>query len=105
MISGGLLKIAMEGFSPVRGAVTPVVINGGAWQRTITPVQLERSLSGRPLQSLQPEDLPPCYSFVSIPSYADTPTPVVRYWRQQDAGAWGIGASCGADAKSRDRQK
>ena len=42
MISGGLLKIPMEGFSPVRGALMPVVINGGAWNRTITPVQLER---------------------------------------------------------------
>ena len=45
MISGGLLKIPMEGFSPRRGELTPVVINGGAWQRTITPVQLGRMAS------------------------------------------------------------
>ncbi len=32
----------IDGFSPVRDAVTPVVINGGAWQRTVTPVALDR---------------------------------------------------------------
>src|SRR5437762_9810869 len=53
----------MEGFSPVRGALTPIVINDGAWQRTITPVQLDRLASDRGvpekelLASLQPEDL------------------------------------------------
>ena len=29
--------VIVDGFSPVRNALTPVVINGGAWQRTITP--------------------------------------------------------------------
>jgi hypothetical protein len=85
----------MEGFSPVRGAVTPVVINGGAWQRTITPVQLERVLAERELRSLGPEDLAPCYGFVQIPPYADTPAPAVRYWRQETAGGWAIAAGCG----------
>jgi UDP-2,3-diacylglucosamine pyrophosphatase LpxH len=100
MISGGLLKIPMEGFSPVRGALTPIVINGGAWQRTITPVQYERIRSERSstddqlLRSLQPEQLPPCYSFVRIPPYATDPAPTVRYWREAD-GSWGLAASCG----------
>jgi hypothetical protein len=100
MISGGLLKIPMEGFSPVRGALTPVVINGGAWNRTITPVQLERLKAERGvswhefLQSLQPEALPPCYSFVLIPPYGQEPAPAVRYWRQGSDGAWTVGASC-----------
>ena len=101
MISGGLLKIPMEGFSPVRGALTPVVINGGAWNRTITPVQLERLHSERGgswhdfLQSLEPEELPPCYSFVLIPAYDQEPAPAVRYWRQGSDGTWAIAPACG----------
>jgi hypothetical protein len=94
MISGGLLKIPDEGFSPVRGARTPIVINGGAWQRTITPVQLEAALSARELHSLQPEDLAPCYGFVQIPAYHDTPAPAVRYWQQNASGAWAFGPGC-----------
>jgi hypothetical protein len=95
MISGGLLKIPMQGFSPRRGSLTPVVINGGAWQRTITPVQLERRLGGRPLNALGPDDLTPCYGFVEIPPYADAPAPQVRYWRRDAAGQWAMAADCG----------
>jgi UDP-2,3-diacylglucosamine pyrophosphatase LpxH len=93
MISGGLLKIPMEGFSPIRGQLTPLVINAGAWQRTVTPVQLDRLLTDRTLASLQPDDLPACYSFVEIPPYRDSPVPRVRYWRQQ-GDQWAAGASC-----------
>ncbi|PYQ96048.1 MAG: hypothetical protein DMF96_19935 [Acidobacteria bacterium] len=101
MISGGLLKIPMEGFSPVRGALAPIVINDGAWQRTITPVQLDRLASDRGvpekelLASLQPEDLAPCYSFVQIESTGGAPVPAVRYWRQSTTGDWAIAAACG----------
>lgn len=101
MISGGLLKIPMEGFSPVRGALTPIVINGGAWNRTITPVQLERLRAERGvswhdlLQSLAPEALPPCYSFVHVPAYDQEPSPAVRYWRQNADGSWAIAPTCG----------
>jgi hypothetical protein len=101
MISGGLLKIPMEGFSPVRGATAPVVINGGAWQRTITPVQLERLKAERGLSyaellaSLSPEQLAPCYGFVQIGPYVDAPAPVVRYWRVDDSGKWAIASACG----------
>jgi UDP-2,3-diacylglucosamine pyrophosphatase LpxH len=100
MISGGLLKIPMEGFSPVRGSLSPIVINGGAWQRTITPVQYERLRTEKSLtddqllRSLKPEDLAPCYSFVEIPPYSDAPSPRVRYWRQAD-GKWVFAAGCG----------
>jgi hypothetical protein len=100
MISGGLLKIAMEGFSPVRGKTTPVAINGGAWQRTITPVQLLRLADERKvspadaLRALTIEELAPCYSFVQIDS-ADEPAPAVRYWRQAAGGEWSIGPACG----------
>jgi hypothetical protein len=102
MISGGLLKIPLEGFSPVRGALTPMVINGGAWQRTITPVQLERMLgeSGASaehvLRSLQPEHLAPCYSFVQIGSGSDGRlSAAVRYWRRRVDGGWEMAGSCG----------
>jgi UDP-2,3-diacylglucosamine pyrophosphatase LpxH len=100
MISGGLLKIPMEGFSPVRGALTPVVINGGAWNRTITPVQLERLKAERGiswhelLESLEPEALPACYSFVLVPAYDQDPAPAVRYWRQGGDGTWSIAPNC-----------
>jgi len=100
-ISGGLLKIPMEGFSPVRGALTPVVINAGAWQRTITPVQLERLAADRAvsekelLTTLQPEDLSPCYSFVQIDLGTGAPVPATRYWRLGNGGEWSMAASCG----------
>jgi UDP-2,3-diacylglucosamine pyrophosphatase LpxH len=99
MISGGLLKIPLEGFSPVRGALTPIAINGGAWQRTITPVQFERLALQRKitpkelLATLQPEDLLPCFSFVRLEPYTTTPSPAVRFWRQGPSG-WEIAGSC-----------
>jgi len=101
MISGGLLKIPAEGFSPVRGELTPVVINDGAWQRTITPVQLERRAAEAGVSAtdligtLKLEDLPACYSFVQVSRENGAPVPVVRYWRQAGTGNWGFGASCG----------
>jgi hypothetical protein len=101
MISGGLLKIPMEGFSPVRGALAPLVINGGAWNRTITPVQLERLKAERKvswhefLTSLEAEALPPCYSFVHVPAYDREPSPAVRFWRRGGDGAWSIAPACG----------
>jgi hypothetical protein len=97
----GDFKIVPEGFSPVRGAFTPIAINDGAWQRTITPVQLQALQKDRGrtaqdlLKELQPEQLPPCYSFVDIRPYTDAPAPAVRYWRPADTGSWEIGTSCG----------
>ena len=38
--------VIVHGFSPVRNALSPVVINGGPWQRTITPVAV-RPPAGR----------------------------------------------------------
>ena len=94
MISGGLLTIPAEGFSPIRGAMTPIVINGGAWQRTITPVQLASRGAQQDLRSMRPEDLAPCYSFVQIVAYDSTPAPSVRYWRPDTSGNWAIGSDC-----------
>ncbi len=94
----------VDGFSPVRGAATPVVINGGAWQRTATPRQLDeyrrrRGVSDAELlESLRPEQLPPCYGFVQIDPYAERPDPpVLRYWRQDRDGTWAMAPRCGRD--------
>ena len=70
------------------------MINGGAWQRTITPVQLASRQAGKDLRAIQPEDLAPCYSFVQIAAYDSAPAPGVRYWRPDGSGAWTIGSSC-----------
>ena len=94
--------VIVDGFSPVRNALAPVVVNGGAWQRTITPVQFARLRAASDLSdaellgALRPEHLAPCYSFVQVDPYDGTPAaPVVRYWRQADSGTWEMAAECG----------
>ena len=94
--------VIVDGFSPVRNALSPVVVNGGPWQRTITPVQFgrlqaEHALSDAELlEALQPEHLAPCYGFVQIDPYDDTPTlPAIRYWRQAESGGWEMAPRCG----------
>ena len=94
--------VIVHGFSPVRNSLSPVVINGGPWQRTITPVQFgrlqdEHGLSDAELLStLRPEHLAPCYGFVQIDPYDDTPMlPAIRYWRQAESGDWEMAARCG----------
>ena len=94
--------VIVDGFSPVRNALSPVVVNGGPWQRTITPVQFgrlqaEHGLSDAELlEALQPEHLAPCYGFVQIDPYDDTPAlPAIRYWRQAESGGWEMAPRCG----------
>ena len=91
----------MDGFSPLRDALTPVVVNGGAWQRTITPVQFlrlqaESGLSDADLmRTLRPEHLAPCYGFVQVDPYDATPAaPRIRYWREAESGGWKLAAVC-----------
>lgn len=70
------------------GYFKPIVVNSGAWQRVATAVQVEslRTLRHLPkdatLPKLLPEDLPACYSYVTIEPYAtgQSPLPVLRYW-------------------------
>ncbi|MCY4027110.1 MAG: hypothetical protein OXH75_12460 [Acidobacteria bacterium] len=95
--------VIVDGFSPVRNALAPVVINGGPWQRTITPVQFgrlraEHGLSDAELlEALRPEHLPPCYGFVRIDPYEGTPAlPAIRYWRATEEGTgWEMAGTCG----------
>ena len=93
--------VIVDGFSPVRDALAPVVVNGGAWQRTITPVQFvrlqaESGLSDAGLmRTLRPEHLAPCYSFVQVDPYDVMPAaPRIRYWREADSGGWELAAVC-----------
>ena len=93
--------VIVDGFSPVRNVLSPVVINGGPWQRTITPVQFgrlqdEHGLSDAELLStLRPEHLAPCYGFVQIDPYDDAPSlPATRYWRQAESGDWEMAVRC-----------
>ena len=95
--------VVVDGFSPVRNALAPVVVNGGPWQRTITPVQFARLRAGHGLSdaallaALRPEHLPPCYGFVRIDPYDETPAlPRIRYWRQAESGGgWEFADGCG----------
>ena len=93
--------VIVDGFSPVRDALAPVVVNGGAWQRTITPVQYARlqaasGLSDAELmRALRPEHLAPCYSFVQVDPYEGVPAaPRIRYWREAESGEWELAATC-----------
>ena len=76
-----------------RSDATPVVLNSGAWQRTVTPFQIEEVIQDRSwsegdmLRQLRPEDLPACYGVVWIEPYSGDPKPRVRFWRSD--GRWG----------------
>ena len=98
--------VIVDGFSPVRDALAPVVVNGGAWQRTITPVQFLRLQEARGLsdaelmRTLRPEHLAPCYGFVQVDPYDVTPAaPRIRYWREADSGGWELAAVCDREAE------
>ena len=79
----------------------PIVAASGAWQRTIHPVALEQLAKERGvpvaalLATLQPEDLPPCYSFLRFGAAAGSRTPESRAWRRDAQGGWAMAASCG----------
>lgn len=95
----GHTHLADRGFSLGTGD-GPIIINAGAWQRTITPVQLDQMSDARGasdqnvLRSLQPEQLAPCYSFVQIAASPGARAPMLRYWRQNDKGSWETAAGC-----------
>jgi hypothetical protein len=89
----GHQHLADNGFVPVRAADSPIVINSGAWQRTVTPFQMDELIKTRGaveadlLRQLQPEDLPACYGVAWIEPYVDRPIPRLRFWRGE--GRWG----------------
>jgi hypothetical protein len=90
------------GFSPNRekDAITAVMV--GPWQRTATPVQLDRLKSERNaasvtelLQTLQPEQLAPCYYFVRSVLTDGKPVPGLGAWAQNRQGQWNLSRGCG----------
>lgn len=77
----------------------PLVVNTGAWQRTITGEQLskmqsDRKLNDKQILQLLPEDLPACYPFVLVAPYQSAPISSLQYWRKTASG-WGQGSDCG----------
>ena len=73
-------------------------MNTGAWQRTVTPEQLNRiqaqkKLDKRGVLTLRPEDLPACYPFVLVEPYPKTPAPKLLFWRQNGT-QWEAGEVC-----------
>jgi hypothetical protein len=106
----GHVHLPNAGFVVSRDAESPIVLNTGAWQRTVTPFQLDELMKDRGwteaelLRRLQPEQLPACYGLVWIDPYADRPQPRFRYWRGD--GKWGnlprdasgIATACGGGA-------
>ena len=74
-------------FNRSRSSWRPIVVNCGAWQRTISKEQLEyemrrRNLRAQDVLTLQPDDLPACYPVVTVPPYGTTPRSFLRYWKQ-----------------------
>ena len=81
------------------------VFNTGAWQRVANPDQLQKIQKkmklpdDKALLRLNPEDLPPCYSFVRIPPYnislGEKPEPYLAYWVQSPEGnGWKVLSKC-----------
>ena len=95
---------ADSGFRPFNGRWQPLVVNTGAWQRVISPKDLEalkdtdryKNLSdGEFFRRLRPEDLPPRYSYVVVKPYANDPVAKLCWWVKNING-WEIeGTECG----------
>jgi len=76
----------------------PIVVNTGAWQRTISEQQLQslmrdKGLQARDVLKLQPENLPPCYPVIIVSPYSSTPQSLLRYWKQA-GGNWSFADTC-----------
>jgi tetratricopeptide (TPR) repeat protein len=80
------------------------ILNTGAFQRVATREQIEEikgrwkkenlSLTDRDiLTTLQPEDLPACYTYVRINPYKDVPEPALLNWVKKEGG-WGESEKC-----------
>jgi hypothetical protein len=82
----------VENFWPVGGTQ---VVNEGAWQRVITPKQLEAKKGGPEefVKTASPEDIEPgCYSLVMFEE-AKPSEARLRYWVEVD-GQWQTSGSC-----------
>ena len=104
----GHTHLADAGFRPLAKSHPdwdPLVVNTGAWQRTVTPAQLEalrcRTTAGQSLIELSPNELPACYNVVWIDPApvaagpkAGARTAKTRYWTKGVAGTWSLEDTC-----------
>ena len=79
----------------------PAMWNTGAWQRVVTPDQLDDIMgqckidSKKALRVLRPEHLPPCYSTVEyVMDGSKAQEPALRWWRKSKTGVWSFDAAC-----------
>lgn len=83
----------------VRLKSAPTTVNAGAWQRVVTPQQVERlKCGGRRSEAdvlrLEPEALPACYSAVLVRPYTRDPKPELLYWSRSASGDWRLAPIC-----------
>jgi hypothetical protein len=76
----------------------PIVVNTGAWQRTISDQELQRYMTRSGLKEKDvlkqtPDTLFPCYPVVVVAPYASTPQSQLKYWRQL-GGSWSLADGC-----------
>tara|TARA_Y100001972_G_scaffold98332_1_gene121703 strand:+ start:376 stop:924 length:549 start_codon:yes stop_codon:yes gene_type:complete len=70
------------------GPVQVQYANTGAFQRVATKAQVERIIAQKRASSvmaIQPEQLPPCYSFIEVAPYATTPALKLMSWRAESS--------------------
>jgi hypothetical protein len=92
---------ANSGFSPFtdpNAPWKPWVVNTGAWQRTVTPSQIDalknsRRMTDAAVLTLTPEDLAACYPVVIIRPYAGNPESQLLWWRTR-ASKWSFESTC-----------
>lgn len=89
-----------RGFVPGAQVDGPRILNSGAFKRVITPARFEAMKQERGvtttelLKELGPEDLPPCYSYVVVEPYEETPDAQLTHWQLSPDGQWGVGRRC-----------
>ena len=70
-------------------------VNTGAFQRIVSPEQLKKLLASRTgqvsksLRDLDVEDLPACYTFISVEPYSGAPVAVLNSWVETSSGKFG----------------
>ena len=67
------------------------VVNTGAWQRVISPADLEKFRCSRPeseIIRLEPDALPAWYTAVVVRPYATKPDARLKYWVGKPDGTW-----------------
>jgi UDP-2,3-diacylglucosamine pyrophosphatase LpxH len=95
---------ADSGFRPIgrKGNWNPLILNTGAWQRVVTPQQLEKIKKSEGmdekdiLPTLEVEQLPPCYSAILVQPYNKLRSikAELLFWQENENGTWGFSETC-----------